>query len=293
MNPLKHFLLALQFFTRIPITGRVAAWVGYSPAMLRASSVYFPLVGSMVGAWAAGVLLLALPLLPAGALASLLAAALCTAASAWLTGGFHEDGLADTADALGGYVSRERALEIMKDSRIGSYGSLTLIFALLLKIGLLALLVQQSPALAALALLWAHTVSRLPPLLLMFALPHVGDLHQSKSKPLADAIALPQLFAALLWPALLTGILLAYVLPQHPLWALPYGAWILAVLAVLLATGRARAWFRARIGGFTGDTLGATQQVCEIVIYLCWVCWPQLASLGTQTLGTLGLSHGF
>ena len=185
--PLKHFLLALQFFTRIPITGRLAVWVGYSPTMLRAASVYFPLVGSVVGIFSALVLWLALAVLPPSALGALMAAILATAASVWLTGGFHEDGLADTADALGGYVAAEKALEIMKDSRIGSYGSLTLILVLGLKIATLALLAQQSPLLAAVALLWAHTLSRLSPLLLMFSLAHVGDLARSKSKPLADA----------------------------------------------------------------------------------------------------------
>ena len=138
--PIKHFLLALQFFTRIPITGSLAAWVGYSPPMLRSASAYFPLVGSLVGSFSAAVLLLASALLPSSDLGYLLAAALATASSVWLTGGFHEDGLADTADALGGYVAAERALDIMKDSRIGSYGSLALILVLGIKISVLALL---------------------------------------------------------------------------------------------------------------------------------------------------------
>ena len=69
MNGLRHFLLALQFFTRIPVTGPLAAWVGYSPAMLNASAAYFPAVGWVVGAVAAGVMALALALLPAGPLA--------------------------------------------------------------------------------------------------------------------------------------------------------------------------------------------------------------------------------
>ncbi len=267
--PLKHFLLALQFFTRIPITGRLAVWVGYSPTMLRAASVYFPLVGSVVGVFSALVLWLALAALPPSALGALMAAILATAASVWLTGGFHEDGLADTADALGGYVAAEKALEIMKDSRIGSYGSLTLILVLGLKIATLALLAQQSPLLAAVALLWAHTLSRLSPLLLMFSLAHVGDLARSKSKPLADAISPVQLAAALIWPTLIGAA---------ALWLIPTGAWVLAALSMLLSTWHLRAWFAARIGGFTGDTLGCTQQISELLAYLALAAWPQLVA---------------
>ena len=267
--PLKHFLLALQFFTRIPITGRLAVWVGYSPTMLRAASVYFPLVGSVVGIFSALVLWLALAVLPPSALGALMAAILATAASVWLTGGFHEDGLADTADALGGHVAAEKALEIMKDSRIGSYGSLTLILVLGLKIATLALLAQQSPLLAAVALLWAHTLSRLSPLLLMFSLAHVGDLARSKSKPLADAISPVQLAAALIWPILIGAA---------ALWLIPTGAWVLAALSMLLSTWHLRAWFAARIGGFTGDTLGCTQQISELLAYLALAAWPQLVA---------------
>ena len=267
--PLKHFLLALQFFTRIPITGRLAVWVGYSPTMLRAASVYFPLVGSVVGIFSALVLWLALAVLPPSALGALMAAILATAASVWLTGGFHEDGLADTADALGGHVAAEKALEIMKDSRIGSYGSLTLILVLGLKIATLALLAQQSPLLAAVALLWAHTLSRLSPLLLMFSLAHVGDLARSKSKPLADAISPVQLAAALIWPTLIGAA---------ALWLIPTCAWVLAALSMLLSTWHLRAWFAARIGGFTGDTLGCTQQISELLAYLALAAWPQLVA---------------
>ena len=267
--PLKHFLLALQFFTRIPITGRLAVWVGYSPTMLRAASVYFPLVGSVVGVFSALVLWLALAVLPPSALGALMAAILATAASVWLTGGFHEDGLADTADALGGHEAAEKALEIMKDSRIGSYGSLTLILVLGLKIATLALLAQQSPLLAAVALLWAHTLSRLSPLLLMFSLAHVGDLARSKSKPLADAISPVQLAAALIWPTLIGAA---------ALWLIPTGAWVLAALSMLLSTWHLRAWFAARIGGFTGDTLGCTQQISELLAYLALAAWPQLVA---------------
>ncbi|HRN74312.1 adenosylcobinamide-GDP ribazoletransferase [Ottowia sp.] len=259
MNALRHFLLALQFFTRIPVTGRLAAWVGYSPEMLRASARHFPGVGWVVGAVAAGVLGLALTVLPAGASGALVAALLSTIASVWLTGAFHEDGLADTADGLGGGLTRERALAIMKDSRIGSYGTVALLLALLLKLALIALLAGRGTGSAMAALLGAHALSRLAPLLVMRALPYVGEADGSKSKPLADAISAAGVAVGVLW-----------ALPALALFGFAGGAvavpiclllWLLALAAMLRL-------LRRRLQGFTGDTLGATQQVCELALLL-------------------------
>src|SRR5690606_32733203 len=134
MLALRHFLLALQFFTRIPLPGRVAAWVGFSPAMQRASLAYFPLVGWLGGGAGAGVFYAAARLLPPLGATPWIAAVLAAVSTVMLTGAFHEDGLADLADGIGGAVSRERALEIMKDSRIGSYGACALVLAFLLRI---------------------------------------------------------------------------------------------------------------------------------------------------------------
>ena len=133
MNFLRHYLLAVQFFTRIPIDGRLAQWVGYSPAMLRASAAHFPGVGWLVGALVAGLSALLLMVLPASAYVPLVVAVLGTAAGVWLTGAFHEDGLADVADGLGGSPERERALLIMKDSRVGAFGVLAVVLMLLAK----------------------------------------------------------------------------------------------------------------------------------------------------------------
>ena len=146
MSFIRHFLIAIQFFTRIPIDGRLADWVGFSPAMLRASAAHFPGVGWVVGGLTALVFWGLVKVLPVQPAASWVAAVLSTAFSVWLTGAFHEDGLADTADGLGGAVSRERALDIMKDSRIGSYGAIALVLALIAKVLLLGLLVQVAGA---------------------------------------------------------------------------------------------------------------------------------------------------
>jgi adenosylcobinamide-GDP ribazoletransferase len=208
MQSLKHFLLALQFFTRIPITGALAAWVGFSPAMLRASAAHFPGVGWVVGAVAAGVYGLLCWYLPPVAGITWVAAVFSTIATVLLTGGFHEDGLADVADGLGGSHQRERALEIMKDSRIGAFGAMALVLALLAKVSLLAVLGQLSLGGALLALFLAHVASRTWPLLTIRWLPHVGDAAGSKSKPLADQIST----AALLTGALWCGLALALAL---------------------------------------------------------------------------------
>lgn len=256
---LRHFLLALQFFTRIPITGRLAAWVGYSPALLRAAAAHFPAVGWLVGALAALVMALALAGLPGGVLGTLLAAALSTAATVWLTGAFHEDGLADSADGLGGGLTRERALAIMKDSRIGSYGSITLVLALLLKLLLLAVLAGRGAGVVAAALLAAHALSRLAPLVVMRSLPYVSDAGQAKSKPLADAVSGRGFGIGCLW-----------ALPALPLLGLGVGG--PALLLALLLWALALAWWLRTLGrrlqGFTGDTLGGVQQTAELALYL-------------------------
>lgn len=270
---IRHYLLAVQFFTRIPVTGALAAWAGYSPAMLRASAAHFPGVGWLVGAVAAGVYALLTALLPLTVFTPLVAAALSTVATVLLTGAFHEDGLADVSDGLGGGSDAPRALEIMKDSRVGAFGALALVLVLACKLALLALLGSLDGELPAIdeagatlegwlvpaALFAAHVVSRGLPLLLIRVLPHVGDAAGSKSKPLADQITLGSLAVAFLW-CFLTLALASYVLDAIALIA----ACSFSVIA-LLWMGR---MFTRRLQGFTGDCLGATQQVCEIAFYL-------------------------
>lgn len=259
LQAVRHFLLALQFFTRIPITGALAAWVGYSPAMLSASSAYFPVVGWVVGGVASVFMGMALALLPSSSLGVLVAAILSTIATVWLTGAFHEDGLADTADGLGGGATRERALEIMKDSRIGSYGTVALGLALGLKVALLALIAQRGAWGVVAALLSAHALSRLAPLVIMRSLPYVSDAGHSKSKPIAEAVSAHGFRVACLWcvPALLL------ITQAHGVMHL--------IVAMLLWMGGlyfALRLLQRRLQGFTGDTLGAVQQGCELALYL-------------------------
>lgn len=273
MNFLRHYLLAVQFFTRIPITGRLAAWVGYSPALLRASAGHFPGVGVLLGGLVAGCTALLLAYLPDSAFAPLVAAVGGTVFGVLLTGAFHEDGLADVADGLGGSPERERALLIMKDSRIGAFGAIAVLLALLAKVSLLALLGALSSPLLCSALFLAHVVSRAWPLLMIRLLPHVGDAAGSKSKPLAEQISGAGLLTALAW-CLLALALFSYAQANLDFMALDAATEALsgALGGALLASGAAFVlmwrWFRRRLQGFTGDCLGATQQVCELAFYL-------------------------
>ena len=258
MNAIRHFLLALQFFTRMPLPRRLADWAGYSPAMQQASLAYFPLVGALVGMVGAVCFRAALRLLPAVDASAWVAAVLSVAATVMLTGAFHEDGLADTADGLGGHVSRERALEIMKDSRIGSYGSVALALALLLRIGLIAALAQADAALAAWALFAGHAFSRLMPVGIVASLPYIRE-NNAKSAATASRAGGRVIAGALFWASLA----LAFACRQHP------GLfWIAGVIACMLAWFAMYRLLRRRLQGYTGDALGATQQACELAFYL-------------------------
>jgi len=255
----RHFLLAIQFFTRIPVIGKLADWVGYSPAMLRDSAAHFPGVGWLVGGLTVMVIAACLYALPIQAASPWVAAVLSTAFSVLLTGAFHEDGLADTADGLGGGLSRERALEIMKDSRIGTYGSVSLVLVLFGKLSLLVLLYQIDLAWSVAGVFAAHVTSRLTPLFLIRGMAHVGDQPQSKSKPLADSIGNSALLVGVLWWGA-AMVLTAYWVPTLP--------WLAAVVGALVGMA-CMAWrLHQRLQGFTGDGLGATQQLSEIGFYL-------------------------
>jgi len=259
MQALRHFLLALQFFTRIPVTGAVARWVGFSPEMQRASMGHFPGVGLLVGGAAACVFALFASLLGTSTASLLVAAVLSTATTAWLTGALHEDGLADVADGLAGGHNPAQALAIMKDSRIGAAGAVALLLALQTKVALLALLGGQSLATAAVALVGAHGLSRVGPVLLLSVLPYVSSSDTAKSQGIAGTRHGRSLWTALAW-AVFPALGVAW-----------YGGLVFLACACLAAAG---AWlalwrlFARRLQGYTGDCLGATQQVCEIAFYL-------------------------
>jgi adenosylcobinamide-GDP ribazoletransferase len=254
LHELRLFLIALQFLTRLPVPARV----GFDPQWLNESARHFPLVGACVGGVAAGVLWAAGGVFPAG-----VAVGLSMAATVLLTGAFHEDGLADTCDALGGAVSRERALEIMKDSRIGTYGAV----GLLLVSGLKAVTVAALPLWWAVpALVLAHTASRAAAVSLIRFMPYAGDVDQAKAKPLARRISTAGLLVAWAWVALVCALIVAWS-PRT------WSAVLLALGLAVVVTLACALWFHRRLGGITGDTLGATQQLTELLMLLGWLAW--------------------
>ncbi len=249
---LRLFFVALQFLTRVP----VPLWVGFEPDWLNRSARHFPAVGFCVGAVSAAVLVAGHALfVPA------VAVGLAMAASVLLTGGFHEDGFADTCDALGGAVGRERALAIMKDSRIGAYGAIGLVLMLGLKA---ATLTALPLALAVPALLLAHTASRAAAVVLIRVLPYAGDIEQAKAKPMAQRVGAAGVAVALGWVAVV-AVLIA--------WQRPAQVRALCVGLLLAAAGTAwcARWLHRRLGGYTGDALGATQQITELLTLLGWL----------------------
>lgn len=243
---LELFLTALGFFTRIPVPG----WIAWSPERLNHAARYFPWVGWVVGLAGAGVFLAAAWLLPAS-----LAVVLSMAATIRLTGAFHEDGWADAWDGLGGGWEKEQALRIMKDPRIGSYGTIGLVLVLLAKALALVELAQRGSGWAALALLVAHPLSRLGSTSLIHFLVYVRDDDGAKSKPLAHRLTGRELAIAAAG-----GLAPLLLLPPLPATC--------ALAGAILTTLYASRLFRRRLGGYTGDCLGAAQQGAELAIYL-------------------------
>ncbi|MDR2837051.1 MAG: adenosylcobinamide-GDP ribazoletransferase [Azonexus sp.] len=247
---IEYFFGAIRFFTRLP----VPAWVGHSAAMLDTSTRYFPAVGLIVGGLAALVYLAALPLWPPA-----VAVLLSMAATLYATGAFHEDGLSDTVDGLGGGWDKRRILDIMKDSRIGTYGAVALWLGLS---GKFALLVAIPPALVPLALLAAHAVSRYAATLVLVSMNYVREDQQSKAKPLATRLSAG-------------GLAVATVFAAVSLLPLPWPQALAGCCGAALATLWLAAKFHRWLGGYTGDCLGATQQVAEIAFYLgLLAAWP-------------------
>lgn len=232
-------LCAVQFLTRIP----TPPLKGFQPDWITRAARYFPLVGQSVGAISAGAFLLGSSVWGPG-----VAAVLAVGLGLLVTGAFHEDGLADTADGLGGGQTAGRRLEIMKDSRIGTYGVCALVVALGLKIAALATLPVE---IGALALLAAHGVGRAAAVVAMRVTPYAPSGEAGKWKPTPMGVRTSEVIVALIiaiWPLLLL-----------PAPAAGLGVALGAVAALILARMAVRL-----IGGHTGDVLGAIEQVFEV-----------------------------
>lgn len=238
------WLVALSFFTRLPVQV-----TDFKEADLNHAAKYFPLVGILVGLIAAAIYGLAILVWPLE-----LAVLASMVATIWLTGAFHEDGLADAADGLGSGWEKQQVLTIMQDSHLGSFGAIALFLVLLTKFE--ALSHTSAPLLPGI-MLAGHALSRFAAVLVIYTQSYVRA--SGKSKPLASQLTRGEMA-------------LAGLFGLAPLALLGYKV-LLAMLPVALI------WFwfsnklKKRLGGYTGDCLGAMQQLTEVAFYLGLLAW--------------------
>ncbi len=260
------FLVATQFLTRLP----TPAWVGFQPAWLSQSARYFPLVGALVGGINVGVWWLLGHWFPAA-----LTVGLMMAVSLLVTGAFHEDGFADACDGFGGGTTRDRVLAIMKDSRIGAYGAIGICVMLGLKwTAYVAIPAGAFPV----TVVGAHMVSRWCACGLIWRLRYVRSDQDAKSKPLADSLGGGDwIVSGVLGVLAVAPFAFREGLGPSPLVCRALAAAVAAsaIIAVIAAL-----YFRRRIGGYTGDCLGAVQQLAELAFLLA-----ALAVLGSAQRG--------
>lgn len=241
-----RFGAAVSFLTRVPM-GAAA----YDAEDIGRSAGFFPLVGALLGAFvalvcAAGTCVWPMPV----------AAMVAVALGMLATGGLHQDALADALDGFGGGSTRARVLEIMRDSRVGAYGALALVVAVGLRTVALASWTDLGTALSWCVV--AGATSRWSSLLVGFALPYARTESSGLGRAVSDLIGRRELALA---TAFTVGLAVA---------------WLQVAACAVLALGGGVAWamgrwMHRRIGGVTGDTLGAVAEVCEIAILLLGV----------------------
>ncbi|MBS0028575.1 adenosylcobinamide-GDP ribazoletransferase [Chitinophaga sp. 22321] len=242
-------LTAIMFYTRI----HVPVSIPYSPEMLNKATRYLPLIG-----WITGIFMIAVLYILSNIAPPMVSILLAIITGVWVTGAFHEDGFADMCDGFGGGWTKEKILEIMKDSRIGTYGMLGLLLIMTLKY----LTLRELPLrLVVLAIMTAQPLSRFMAITVIYTHKYVRENNDSKAKPIANGITLSDLMMAAAFGVLPFLAAIIY-LRNYTL--------LLTIPALLLAR-----WYLVRlmqkwIGGYTGDCLGAVQQVSETVIYLCF-----------------------
>jgi len=246
-NELIYFATALMFFTRIPVPFTIP----YSREIMNQSQKYFAWVGLLVGLINAVILYLSTLLfnLEIGIVVMMISSVL-------LTGAFHEDGFTDMCDSFGGGYGKEKILTIMKDSRVGAYGTIGIILLFALKFYSIQALGMSDPIGVLLIVILAHTVSRFISGTMIYTHQYVTDIDVSKSKPLANKplgkTALIVGFASVL-------IAFLFIPDLHLIFA----------FALAYAGKVYMGWyFKKHIGGYTGDCLGSVQQVCEVLFYL-------------------------
>ena len=255
----RYFLLALGFFTRIPVPN----FVDFQESDLNHSTKYFPLIGIIVGVIGAASFALSAEFLPQN-----IAVLISMATTIYLTGAFHEDGLADSADGLGGGWGREQIVTIMQDSRLGTYGAVALFLMLFAKFQLLNSL---NSYFVSFALIAGHSLSRLSAVYIMASLNYTKP--EGKAKPLATQVNALDLTVATVFGLLpffaIVGLL---VINNHS-----PSITIKFVLMALTPVALSWLWWRHKIykwlGGYTGDALGAMQQIIELAFYFGLTIW--------------------
>jgi adenosylcobinamide-GDP ribazoletransferase len=237
------FLTAVMFFTRIPVPRQLP----YSKDLLNRALRFFPLVGGVVGVIGVAILWLALLVFPFS-----LALLISMIATIFVTGAFHEDGFADFCDGYGGGMDKMKILAIMKDSRLGTYGT----------VGLVAMLATKYLSLSEMAvphvylvLLASHMFSRLVPVFLVYTTPYIREDALSKSKPIGNSVSRSSLVIAFV-----TGLISVCFM------SLSFVVVLLVASVFLLVVFRH--YIMKRTGGYSGDVLGALQQLTEVLFYL-------------------------
>lgn len=254
----RYFLLAVGFFTRIPVPQHT----DFNARELNNASKYFPLIGIFVGLIGALIYILTAAFLPLS-----LAVLFSMSATIYLTGAFHEDGLADSADGIGGGWDREQILIIMRDSRLGTYGAITLCLGLFAKFQLLSSLNGQW---IPVALVVGHAISRLAAIWVMATLNYAKQT--GKAKPLATEISGYSLLLANVFGLLPMALVILLLMNHYP---------IVDITIFVLMTGLpvmlSWVWWQIKVkrwlAGYTGDTLGAMQQITELAFYFGLVLW--------------------
>lgn len=255
----KYFLLALGYFTRIPVPN----FSDFKESDLNHSAKYFPLIGIIVGLFGAGSFVISAQFLPQN-----VAVLISMVVTIYLTGAFHEDGLADSADGIGGGWTREQILTIMQDSRLGTYGVVTLFIALFTKFLLLSSLNYY---LLPFALIAGHALSRLSAVYVMATLNYTKP--EGKAKPLATQISLVDLAVASVFGLLPFFSIIGLLVANNYAFSNIINFVLMALIPMLLSWF----WWRHKIhkwlGGYTGDTLGAMQQIVELAFYFGLNVW--------------------
>lgn len=250
-NEYKILFTAIMFYTRIP----VPKTVGYSSEMLNKATRYFPLMGIIVGGIGAGVFLGVYNILNQQVA---IISAICS--MVLLTGAFHEDAFADFCDGFGGGYSKEKILSIMKDSRIGTYGAVGLCLLFLSKF---ILLINVQVEFLPVLIIIAHAFSRLMAVGLIFSSNYVGNKEVSKSKPVGEKNSL--------WT-----FIIAFLIGITPLYFIEFKMVLLIALVQILLFLYYRFYIHKKINGYTGDVLGALQQISEVVFYFSYLVFTSI-----------------